>query len=469
MTLLYCQQVSADAQHSRSSCILLGPKPSFIIKLRHDPPLFMAHKQLNHDDIAIPGIVFTQVRRMSQGDYIVHLKPEKPSTVLLQERSLGSGCYSQKSLSKIVAKIKKSAMIAEATPNFLSSVMEITQSNGLSQWNLQAPPGGIDAAATWTDFTTSGPQVTIVVLDTGILNHDALNPNILAGVHFTDNGTSGLGATPSCMQCAGYNHGTFVAGIIAATGTSAYSEAVFGVAPHSTILPINVFTKFTDTKTCKFPPCLLSYLSDQINALHWIAGNHFPDLAPPPSTVVGINMSLGNVYTCPDAAQNAMNQVQKKGLSVIVAAGNQNNDAARDYPANCSGVIAVAATGPFGERASYSNWGSTVTISAPGGNGQNGSIYSTIDDAYAYKQGTSLAAPHVSGMIALLYSMDPTLDPLKVKEIITAQDVITHFPSTKNLPEGVLSCMDAHFPEKTCGTGIINAYKSAQKLREGLW
>ena len=164
-----------------------------------------------------------------------------------------------------------------------------------------------------------------------------------------------------------------------------------------------------------------------------------------------------------------MNQVQKKGLSVIAAAGNQNNDAAREYPANCSGVIAVAATGPFGERASYSNWGSTVTIAAPGGNGQNGSIYSTIEDGYAYKQGTSLAAPHVSGVIALLYSIDPTLDPIKVKEIITAKDAMTPFPPSETLPAGTFSCIDANFPEKSCGAGIINAYKSAQKLRDSSW
>ena len=176
-------------------------------------------------------------------------------------------------------------------------------------------------------------------------------------------------------------------------------------------------------------------------------------------------MSLGSNTSCPEAAQNALNQVQKTGLSVIVAAGNQNNDAVYDYPANCKGIIAVAATGPFGERASYSNWGSTVTIAAPGGNGQHGSIYSTIDDGYTYKQGTSLAAPHVAGIIALLYSIDPTLDPIKVREIITAQDAITPFPLQENLHTGAHSCIDKAFPEKSCGVGIINAYQAAQELR----
>ena len=456
-----CHQALANIQSLDDSCILLGPTPSFIIKLKEQPTRNALHS------MSTPSIAFTHAKRMS-GDYVIaYFKPEKYPAMLLQESK--PGCYTQNSLLRLMQQIKQSTMIEEITPNFLSSTMEVSQPNGSMQWNLLSPPGGIDAQNTWLDFTTGQPPTTIAVLDTGIMNHDALNPSILPSVHFTDNGSSGFGATPSCMQCAGYNHGTFVAGIIAATGTSAYGETVFGVSPNSTILPINVFTKFNDTKTCGFPPCLLSYLSDQINALYWLAGNNFPNLDSPPSTIVGINMSLGNVTACPEAAQNALDQVQKKGLSVVVAAGNQNNDAARDYPANCSGVIAVAATGPFGERASYSNWGSAVTISAPGGNGQNGSIYSTIDDAYAYKQGTSLAAPHVSGIIALLYSIDPTLDPLKVKKIITAQDEITPFPSTENLPAGTFSCIDVNFPEKSCGTGIINAYKSAQKLRDGSW
>ena len=456
-----CHQALANIQSPNDSCILLGPRPSFIIKFKEQPTRNTLHS------ISTSSIAFTHAKPMSGQHVIAYFTPEKHPSQLLQESKLG--CYTQDSLLKLMQKIKQSTMIEEITPNFLSSTMEVSQPNGPIQWNLLSPPGGIDAKNTWLDFTTGQPSVTIAILDTGIMNHDALNTNILPGVHFTDNGSSGFGATPSCIQCAGYNHGTLVAGIIAATGASTYGESVFGVAPNSTILPINVFTKFNDSKTCGFPPCLLSYLSDQINALHWLTGNDFPDLDAPPSTVVGINMSLGNVTACPAAAQNALNQVQEKGLSVIVAAGNQNNDAAHDYPANCSGVIAVAATGPFGERAVYSNWGSTVTIAAPGGNGQNGSIYSTIDDAYAYKQGTSLAAPHVSGIIALLYSIDPTLDPEKVKKIIMAPDAMTPFPSTENLPEGALSCIDANLPKKSCGVGSIKAYQSAKQLRNGLW
>lgn len=465
ITTLYCTQVNAAAP-SGSACLLLGPEPSFIIKFHNPPPSLLAREQLssrNLHEIAVPGITFIHAKRMAHGYYIARVKFEKQPNTWLQTSVAGSTCYTQQALSKIVEKIKQSPTIAEVTPNFLSSIMEISQSNTPVQWNLQTPPGGIDAENTWIDFTKGAPDTTIAVLDTGIVNHDALNPNILPGVHFTNAGEAGVSATPSCLECAGFNHGTMVAGIIASTGELAYGGALFGVAPHSTILPINVFTKFIDQKTCGFSPCLYSYLSDQINALQWLAGNHFSNLNEPPSAVVGINMSLGNVTACPEVAQQTLNQIQKHNMSIIVAAGNQNNDVARDYPANCKNVISVAATGLYGERASYSNWGKSVTIAAPGGNGAY-SIYSTINDAYIYRQGTSLAAPHVSGVIALLYAIAPTLDPIKVKDIITSQDSTTEFPTSDILPPGTISCIDARFPEKSCGTGIINAYKAAQKV-----
>ncbi|MCR9192015.1 MAG: S8 family serine peptidase [Gammaproteobacteria bacterium] len=456
-----CAQSSTDP-----ACTVLGPKPSFIVKLRSSPPLLLAREQLASGDLhrlAAPGLIFTQAKRMFQGYYVVHVKAEKQSQFLLQANASGFGCYSKQSLSRMVAKIKQSPLVAEVTPNFLSTTMVGPQSHMPAQWNLQGPPGGIDAENTWIDFTSGHANTTIAVLDTGIMNHEALNPNILPGVHFTDAGSTGMSATPSCIACAGYHHGTMVAGIIASTGALAYGETLWGVAPHTSILPINVFTKFTDEPTCGMPPCLYSYLSDQINALEWLAGIDFPDLNPPPASIVGINMSLGNVRSCPDVAQRALNQTQKRGLVTMVAAGNRSIDAARDYPANCDGVISVAATGFYGERASYSNWGKSVTIAAPGGNGSY-SVYATIDNAYAHRQATSFAVAHVSGVVALLYAIDPTLRAEQVKQIITAPDTITPFPSADMLPEGAVSCMDDEALEKYCGAGIINAYKAAQKV-----
>jgi len=284
----------------------------------------------------------------------------------------------------------------------------------------------------------------------------------IPGVHFTNAGDTGISATPSCLDCSGFNHGTMVAGIIASTGEPTYGQSLFGVAPQSTILPINVFTKFTDQETCGFPPCIYSYLSDQMSALAWLTGEYFANLPGAPSTTVGINMSLGTLTSCPQSAQRILTQVQSKGLSVVVAAGNQNMDAARNYPANCDNVISVAATGFYGERASYSNWGESITLAAPGGNGRY-SIYSTAhDNGYLNKQGTSLASPHVAGVIALLYAINPKLNPVKIKEIITSPASITPFPLPEALPKGSLSCVDVNNPNKLCGAGIINAYKAVQ-------
>ncbi len=465
ISIFFCAQANANPQAPNSSCLLLGPDPSLIIRFRHYPSQFLARKQLNRADLQAmtrSDTPLTRAKRMSHGYYVVYFKREKPSRTLITATSTGSECYTQSALAPIILAMKQSPQIAEVTPNFLSSMMDVAQSNISQQWNLQRPPGGIDAEAAWR-YTTGVPWVTIAVLDTGILPHPALSANILPGVHFTRAGETGRSAEPSCTECGGYEHGTMVAGIVAATGEYLDGGALFGVARHSSILPINVFTKFTDQTTCGSPPCLYSYLSDQINALAWLAGDEFSNVPSPPKTIVGINLSFGNEISCPVATQNALNRIHSKEWSVIVAAGNHNNDAARNYPANCQNVISVAATGFYGERAAYSSWGKTVTIAAPGGNERH-SIYTATDGAYRYKQGTSLAAPHVSGVIALLYAIDSSLNAEQIKKIITAQEAITPFPSPDMLPRGALSCNDRSSPEKSCGVGIINANKAVQKL-----
>lgn len=109
---------------------------------------------------------------------------------------------------------------------------------------------------------------------------------------------------------------------------------------------------------------------------------------------------------------------------MVVSAGNATSDAANFTPAGCSGVITVAATDRNGSRASYSNYGSAVEISAPGGDGPDG-VLSTLNDGttapgnpiYAAYQGTSMAAPHVSGVVSLMLSRNPSLTPHNVLTI----------------------------------------------------
>src|SRR5690606_18708157 len=136
--------------------------------------------------------------------------------------------------------------------------------------------------------------------------------------------------------------------------------------------------------------------------------------------------------------------LHQKNISVVVAAGNDNDDVSKVNPANCLYAIPVAATSPSRHGAYYSNYGASIPFAAPGGDDNGGlsdEIYSTIENTYGYKEGTSMAAPHVAGMSVLMYSLDPTLTPESVTDIL--QKTATKFADGGSGK----SCV----PEKPCG------------------
>jgi len=159
---------------------------------------------------------------------------------------------------------------------------------------------------------------------------------------------------------------------------------------------------------------------------------------------------LGGIGACDTTTQNAINSARSRGANVIVAAGNENHDASQDTPANCSGVVTVASVNRSGGRSYFSNFGSSVEVAAPGGDmrssASNG-ILSTLNtgtttpgsDTYAFYQGTSMATPHVVGVVALMLSAKPTLTPDQVLSIL--QSTARPFPAT---------CSQ-------CGSGIVDA------------
>ncbi len=147
-----------------------------------------------------------------------------------------------------------------------------------------------------------------------------------------------------------------------------------------------------------------------------------------------INMSLGSLRSCSRFEMENLSQVLAQGVSVVVAAGNSNtND---DFsPASCPGVINVGALGRDGTKAPYSNFGNKITGVGPGGDltvGASGGILSTRwnDDsnspAFKLNQGTSMAAPHVAAIVSLMKSVDPSLSPTQVKQMLeqTAVDLL---------------------------------------------
>ena len=327
-------------------------------------------------------------------------------------------------------------------------------------WGLSSTSAGVRANVAWDTHTGSG--VTVAVLDTGIRPHADLTANIVSGYDmiadtFVSNDGTGRDSDPSdpgdwntANQCAQGDpasnsswHGTHVAGTIAAAGNN--GQGVIGVAYGAKLQAVRVLGR------CG------GYTSDIADGMIWASGGSVSGLPANATPAKVINMSLGGGGSCDTTSQSAINSARSRGTTVVVAAGNENQNVSNSSPANCSGVIAVAAVGPTGGRAYYSNYGTLVDVAAPGGDTSGGSangIYSTLNagtqgpgaDSFAYYQGTSMATPHVAGVVALMVQAKPSATP---DEIETALKTSTRaFPAT---------CSQ-------CGTGIVDAPNAIAKL-----
>lgn len=242
-------------------------------------------------------------------------------------------------------------------------------------------------------------------------------------------------------------HGSHVSGTIAALGYN--GTGVIGGAYNARILPVRVLGKGGGSAI------------DIADGIRWAAGVH-PTI-PNPNPAKVINMSLGgSSSTCPSFYQSAIDDAAKAGVIIVVAAGNENQSAANSTPANCRNVITVAATGKLGEKASYSNYGSNVTLAAQGGNGSN-SVLSTVNlsatrvdlsaTGYGVKgmQGTSMATPHVAAAVALMLSANPKLTLSDVQSLL--RQSVTAFPQS--------SCTTSN-----CGAGILNAAAAVRLAKQ---
>ena len=158
--------------------------------------------------------------------------------------------------------------------------------------------------------------------------------------------------------------------------------------------------------------------------------------------------------------QTAINGAIGRGTVVIVAAGNDSQNAANATPANCAGVVTIAATDRGGGRAFYSNFGANVDVAAPGGDtsfGAGNGVLSTLNngttgpgtDAYVFYQGTSMATPHVAGVAALMLARNPALTPAEIETLLRA--------STRPFP---VAC-------NQCGTGIVDALAAVHAAVSG--
>lgn len=325
-----------------------------------------------------------------------------------------------------------------------------------NQWHYYEATGGLRAPAAWDNATGQG--VVVAVLDTGYRPHADLNANLLPGYDmisdafigndgngrdndardpgdWVDTGECGNGYPPS-FQGSSW-HGTHVAGTIAAVSNN--NNGVAGVAFNAKVVPVRVLGK------CG------GYTSDIADGIIWAAGGTVSGVPANPNPASVINMSLGGGGACNSATQSAINVARNNGAVIVVASGNDNDNANNYNPGNCAGVVNVAATGRNGGRAYYSNYGTSIDVAAPGGamnsaNDPNGvlSTYNTGSttpgsDSYGYSQGTSMAAPHVAGVAALIKQAKPSASPDEIEAIL--KSTARSFPASCN----------------NCGSGIVDA------------
>ena len=306
------------------------------------------------------------------------------------------------------------------------------------QWGYFEATGGIKANEAWDVSTGSG--VVVAVLDTGSTNHSDLNSNTVAGYDMISDSTvagdgGGRDSDPSDPgdYYNGQNsswHGTHVAGTVAAITNNA--KGVAGTAFGAKVQHVRVLGRGG------------GYTSDIADGITWASGGSVSGVPANATPAEVINMSLGGSGSCSSTYQNAINAAVSRGTTIVVAAGNSNVNVSNSVPANCSNVIAVAATDRNGARASFSNYGTGIDVSAPGVgilSTLNSGTTSPGTESYASYNGTSMAAPHVAGVVALMQAVAPS--PL------TPSAVESTLKSTARALPG--SCSGG------CGAGIVNA------------
>jgi serine protease len=405
-------------------------------------------------------------RVTSGGEIIYRITPNIRSTMSkaqLQDRTL-----------QLVREFAARPDVEYAQPNYILRISDRTPNDPRypEQWHYFSngaaagqSPGGINLPKAW-DVSTGSQAVVVAVIDTGILpNHPDIqgSPNLVPGYDMISDasigndggGRDGDPTDPGDAVAAGECypgspalpdswHGTHVAGTIG-VGQTNNSIGVAGINWNVKVQAVRVLGKCGGTT------------ADINDGIRWAAGLSVPGVPANPTPAKVINMSLGtppgNPCSRSPATQAAINDAVSMGATVVVAAGNDATDASQVFPASCSNVVTVAASDFRGHLATrYSNYGSTVEILAPGGDvrrddngdGRPDGVLSLVHPnagTYANYNGTSMAAPHVAGVAALILAQQPSLLPSQV---------------LANLQANALPRTAAQCPQP-CGAGLLSA------------
>ena len=338
------------------------------------------------------------------------------------------------------------------------------------QWYLFGKYG-INAPGAWAqlpDYTTQ--DVVVAVVDSGVTAHPDLDSQLVPGYDFVsadmvpndgdgwDADGSDPGSFTSDPSTTSAWHGTHVAGLI---GAAHNTTGISGAAPGVKLQSVRALGANGGKQ------------SDLFAAIVWASGGSIVGVPvnPTPAKVINISMGTSSPSSCGVLVQSAVTDTIAKGVTIITSAGNgdaenQPMPALESYPGNCLGTINVGATAANGDASYYSNFGLGVDISAPGGDDRvtvgttveaSGSVLSTYNTgtrlpgeaSYAFDEGTSMAAPLVSSVVAMMYNKNPNLTVVQVWTYLKA--------SAKPFAAGTTCALTARSEIQRCGVGIVDA------------
>lgn len=282
-------------------------------------------------------------------------------------------------LEKIESALRNNPNVEFVEKNLIGQAAFVPNDPGYSaQWHLPK----ISAPAGW-DLTTGSPSVPIAIIDSGVdPYHPDLSGNLVPGYNFVAGNTDTRDI---------YGHGTAVAGVAAAIGNSGVGVA--GVSWRNSIMPL-VALDANGYGTIANVASAISYAADN------------------GAKVINLSLAFNGTSS---TLQNAVNYAWSRGAVIIAAAANYSTSTPY-YPAALTNVVAVSATDQNDNRASFSNFGSWIDVSAPGV-----SLYTTANGGgYLYGSGTSVSSPVVAGLAGLVFSINPSLSNTQVVNLITS-------------------------------------------------
>ncbi|MDC0710348.1 S8 family peptidase [Stigmatella sp. ncwal1] len=354
---------------------------------------------------------------------------------------------------RLVAQVEKMAGVRFAEKNLRMHAFKTPNDKGYAlQWHYSS----LNLSSAWDVVTNEATPVVVAVVDTGIRSHPDLQGVLLPGYDMisdasnagdkngrdndpTDEGGDEPGGGSSF-------HGTHVAGTIGAATNN--QSGVAGVSWGAKIVPVRALGRLGGSS------------ADIVAAMAWAAGGTVTGVPANPNPAKVVNLSLGGAAPPQKAYQDVIDAFPN--TIFVIAAGNENVDATGTTPCNQQNVICVGSTNFAGKRSSFSNFGTPVDVMASGGemredlNGDgyaDGVLSTSFDEdgnpAYVFNQGTSMASPHVAGVVALLARHTPGVTRAQAESLLK-----TTAGASSQCNEG-------------CGAGLVNALAALKKLQGG--